>query len=210
MSPAFDAGGADLQLCQWHFLLAADRTRDLAQHRGSLCCGQPACRSRHDCGLPPGQQGSVPAVLLLGTVSIDRTKIDVHASTTRSVRHDRLEAEAGAEAEAARPAYEANKAADEAKTERRGQPPTPRRLWPAPMRRALPQLSWAWKQRSACPVWSWPTRALPAARRWPTCKHAGSSRCWPLDGPSGIGPMTSVRRHCRKHRGGSLNPSTSP
>ncbi len=107
-------------------------------------------------------------------------------------------------------AYEANKAADEAKTERRGQPPTPRRLWPAPMRRALPQLSWAWKQRSACPVWSWPTRALPAARRWPTCKHAGSSRCWPLDGPSGIGPMTSVRRHCRKHRGGSLNPSTSP
>ena len=55
-------------------------------------------------------------LLRVGTVSVDGTKIDASAW---------MKAEARAEAEAARPAYEAKKAAYDAKTGRRGRPPKP-------------------------------------------------------------------------------------
>ena len=91
-------------------------------------------------------------LLRVGTVSIDGTKLDANASKIRSVRYDRakelrarlaadaacarLEAQARAEAEAARPAYEAKQAAYETKRGRRGRPPVPPDDAPSPERQS--------------------------------------------------------------------------
>ena len=104
VSPASDAGTADLLLCQWHLLVASDRAGHLSRHRRAFCCRQSAPRPRHDCGVPPHQYSRDEAAFLqvlllaresgllrLGTVSIDGTKIDANASKIRSVRYDRAQ-----------------------------------------------------------------------------------------------------------------------
>ena len=85
-------------------------------------------------------------LLRLGTVAIDGTKIDAAASTIRSLRCDRAkelrarlakdsaDLTARAEAKAARPEYEAKRAACEANTGRRGRPPQPPEGDPPPSR----------------------------------------------------------------------------
>lgn len=145
----------------------------------------------------------------------------------------RLEDDARAEAAAARPAYEAKKAAYDAKPDRRGRPPAPPDDAPPPqrqsnltdpdsvlmrrsdaqrrpMRRVSRRPSSACRQRSGCHRPCWPMPASPAARPWRPCRRAASTRWWRSDGPSHTGPTTSARRPCPRRNDRSPNHGVSP